>query len=217
MAELGKRIEQGGESERQPKRVFVEVGTDVNPIPSIGEKQFGDNDIYIGLDISREKAIRASKMPLESEIQEGVRHPERRKNIFFMAADAKQLPLEDESVDEFYFGNIFSDPKIIPFELGIGSQEAGRRIDGFLQEAKRVLKSTGKIIIKENSVPKDIRFVHGALSRNGFRLSKFTDRGGRNWSQETAPYDKNSLNAQNPPPDSYILEAEKWSPPREQS
>src|SRR3989344_271858 len=200
MAEFGKKIESGAEGESKPRRVFVEVGTNRNPVPSIGERKFGEEDIYIGFDLSEDEVRDAAYMAVMDGPEEEREH--RKKNLIFMSADAKTLPLREKSVDELYFGNFFGDPRIVPYYSGGPTDKAKEIVERFLDEADRVLKDKGKIIIKENIAPANLRFLQGAFRRKGFIVKKFVRLEDKDWSKESTPYDKFSTMARNPDLDS---------------
>ncbi|OHA04480.1 MAG: hypothetical protein A2934_00795 [Candidatus Sungbacteria bacterium RIFCSPLOWO2_01_FULL_47_10] len=95
------------ETERTPKRVFIEIGTRDFPVSWAGDKKFGENDIYIGLDlgVSRPWEARDNTESVD-KLQD---------NMHFLRADASRLPVGGETTDEIFFGNVFGDPSI-PFE-----------------------------------------------------------------------------------------------------
>lgn len=202
-----KIISSKSENEPKPRRVFVEIGTNRNPVPVIGEKKFEEGDVYIGVDVSEERVRDAKGMAILEKSETG--KEDRKKNLFFISADAKALPLQEKSVDELYFGNFFGDPAIVPDYFWEPTDKARKTVERFLDEASRVLGDKGKIIIKENNTPANLRFLQGILRSKGFAVKKFVKVEDKNWREEIAPYDKFSIMARNPHVDSYILEAEK--------
>ncbi len=84
--------------------------------------------------------------------------------IDYVVADARKLLMEDESVDEVYMANVVGAP-------GLG--QSSREI--LLQEARRVLKRGGELIIAETYTPSVALRVSRESSRETFRtaLSKF--------------------------------------------
>ncbi len=193
---LEEKIESRAKAEKESpqKRVFVEVGTNKAPVPFAGRKEFGSNDVYIGIDLA-EESVRGAREYVKDAAAAAERDESGKNNLFFLSADAKSLPLREKSVDELYFGNVFGYPAIEPPELL-----------NFLSEARRVLKSSGKIIIKENNTPADLEFLRKMLKQKGFAVKKLVRAGDKNWEEEISLYDKYP-----PVRDSYILEAGKIS------
>ena len=174
---------QFGESdERVPKRVFVEVGTNIIPVPFIGGKSF-EHDTYIGVDVKEENARKARE-------NSDHRFASETKNIFFLNADAKKLPLADDSVDELYMGNLIGDPGVTQKEKEI-----------FFKEASRVLKNEGRLVVKETNTPYPVVpdpseqvFINQSLEelikKSDFVVEKFVNSADPEWPSVAAPYDR---------------------------
>ncbi len=118
---------------RGPKRVFVEVGTHTSPVPAVGERGLGENDIYIGIEPDRDAAWMAKRI-----MEKRAQRPGETGKRFMVQGSGETLPLDDASADEMYFGNVLDDPKM--------NFETRRKL---LREASRVLKEEGQLVIGE--------------------------------------------------------------------
>jgi ubiquinone/menaquinone biosynthesis C-methylase UbiE len=134
------------------KKVFVEIGTSYSPITVRGNRVFGKDELYIGLDIDPRNIENAKKATENIGGQE---------NKNFITADASSLPLTDGSAQEIFIGNVFGDPRI-----PLTTKEK------FLSEAKRVLSEEGKIIILETTTPANFLELKTILNKEGFKLEK---------------------------------------------
>jgi ubiquinone/menaquinone biosynthesis C-methylase UbiE len=179
--------------EQAKKRVFVEIGTSANPLILWGEKEFGEHDVYIGLDINK-KVLKSAKKGAETVMRIGER-PEV-KNRVFMAADMRRLPLPDDSADQLFLGNVLGDPSIRKKEK-----------DQLFEEIKRVLSASGEVIIKETNTPLPKDELSDLLFRHGFKILQFiTPRDGR-WAEEIQKYNK--IEKENPYVYSYVVYAKQ--------
>ncbi len=118
--------------ETQPKRVVVEIGVGENP--SIHENspagklpQTGDK--YYAVELERHKTYTVKK---------GIESSKGDYQAIVIRADAGSLPFPDGSVDELAFTNILNADRV-----------EGRTQD-FMNEALRVIKIDGKILIIES-------------------------------------------------------------------
>ncbi len=191
----------GVEKEKQPRRVFVEVGTNEIPLPMLGKKAFGENDVYIGIDVEREN-VELSRERSEEWVKSGAR-PEIKKMIFTQA-DMGRLPFADRTVDDLYLGNVFGDPGI-----SLKSKE------DFLEEARRVLRDERELIIKENNTPMELDTYFDAqgilvsiglkdlLKRHGFLINRMMTPEDSDWKIEMDKYHITNLSGDH----SYILYA----------
>lgn len=161
------------EKEKSPRRVFVEVGTSEVPVPRLGTKKFSDGDIYIGVDVKKSSVRRAKEVIREN------------KNIYFLQADAEQLPVGDSSTDELYFGNVFGDPSI--------SVDEKRK---FLKEAERVLKDGGRLVIKETNTPLAVDDLRELLEGRNLEQEKFLTPKDKNWNEEVKLYHKEAVDTE---------------------
>ena len=155
--------------EASPRRVFVEVGTHQMPVPLLGSRKFEENDVYIGIDIKKHRVKEARRRV------ERLR-PENRK-ARFISADAEHLPLKDSSVDELYFGNV----------LGVPSISEEDRIK-FLDEAERVLRKEGRLIIKETNTPLAVDDLRELLEGRSLEQEKFLTPKDKDWNEEVELY-----------------------------
>lgn len=164
------------------KRIVVEVGPNIRPLvykmePSgkeisyeagkEGEALFnlrsGDTFFEVDLpprrsvDVFRENLKRKDiekshlvdlKVKLDERLPEGVRGE-------VLHADAQKLPFEDGKVDTLYMVNVLSghvkDDKMLGFRAD--KKRILREKHGLINEAKRVLKVGGKLIIEEEFAP----------------------------------------------------------------
>jgi len=96
-----------------------------------------------------------------------------RSSSEFIIADGRNLPFADNSIDELIYNNIFSDPDLQSVTI----------LDELLKEAKRTLKSGGKIIMSNTNTPwiarnvlelKCIIVESDVLERYGFKILKYS-------------------------------------------
>lgn len=150
------QIDSRGE-ERKPKRVFVEIGTGTLPLPRSGKREFGEDEIYVGIDIDWHNLAEGKGKTEQS-------HHDTKEKYFFVNADAKELPLRGESADEIFFRNVFGDPSITKSDKL-----------HFLKEARRILVSGGTLVVKETSTPLDRNILTAILGESGFNIEKAID------------------------------------------
>src|SRR3990167_631471 len=126
----------------KPKKVFLEVGLSPNwkqgPLVFDEGSLATDHDMYVGLDYRAESVNEASSLAKEKGT----------KNALFVQADAQNTPFDSETIDTIYFGNVFGG-----VYDGDNAPEGTR--DRFIQEARRILKPTGRVIIFENLTPEN--------------------------------------------------------------
>lgn len=165
----------------------------MNPMIFLGDKEFSENDIYIGLDIDKEN-IKAAKSAAKSIIESGNRPAV--KNYMFMAADMRRLPLSDGSVDELFLGNV----------LGDSSIWTGNK-NKLFKEIKRVLKYDGSVIIKETYTPFELEELDKLLKTYNFQIIRSVIPGDKEWDEEVQKY--NRIEKENPYRYSYIVYAKQ--------
>ena len=153
-------LESPASLEQKPRRVFVEIGGGRNPVPLFGTKEFRENDIYLDLD-ARHEDLR------DKHIEFGEKKYLRDKKVkfFFIEANAENMPIQSNSVDEVCFGNILGEERI-----------NHQSIDKFLTEANRILKVGGEIIVLETSTPPHYTTIRNMVSAKGFELERKLDR-----------------------------------------
>ncbi|MEK7547255.1 MAG: methyltransferase domain-containing protein [Patescibacteria group bacterium] len=150
------------EQETPIKRVFIELGAGHRPLPTEGDKTFSENDIYVGVDMDEERLKKG-----RSETQKGEKSSEK-QNMYFVRGDATKLPLGSGISDEIFLRNILGDPGI--------TQEIK---DGFLNEAGRIAKDNGRLIIEETYTPRRLKEVRDILRQHGFiveRVEKISEK-----------------------------------------
>ncbi len=179
--------------EQAKRRVFVEVGTNAIPLPFLGEKEFGENDAYIGLDINKEE-VKSAKQ--SAEMLEAYNERPKINKKLFVAADMGHLPLPDNAVDQLFLGNVLGDPSIL--------KEDHNKL---FEEIKRVLTKDGELIIKENNTPLPKDDLSDFLFRHNFKISRFITPRDAEWVKEMKQYHK--YDAQHPHWSAYIVYAKK--------
>ncbi|MBI3627464.1 MAG: class I SAM-dependent methyltransferase [Candidatus Sungbacteria bacterium] len=156
--------------EGRPRRVFIDLGTNSLPVTAMGSREFSEDETYIGVDKSRKYARQNQELAKDD-------FPEN-ENIHFLQADAKKLPVRNESVDEVFLGNLLGSSNI--------SEEEKNK---FLQEAKRILKTGGKVIVKETNTPALPQDFVDMARRNGFILEKAVSANSPEWPEAVRPYE----------------------------
>lgn len=164
--------------EQLPKRVFIEVGTYSLPIPWHGSRKFGENETYIGIDRNRENVEHAEELSK-------LNFPDA-KNLYFIQADAAKLPLGDATADEVFLGNVLGDNSIMPTAK-----------DKFIEEIKRVLKESGKIIIKETNTPAPLKYLRDLLRKHGLYVEKGVTAQSTEWPAIISQYESSATQPQN--------------------
>ena len=171
MEEFEKKEKSDNEKELKPKKVFIEVGTHDYPVSWVGKKEFGKNDIYVGLDLD-EGRLREGRESTDSV-------GKLKKNIYFLRSDAGELPFGNETSGEVFLGNVFGDPSI-----------PDRKKESFLKEAKRILKKGGRIIIKETNTPYSKKSLEELSQKYGFVIEKMIQLSSPEWEKEVSVYDQ---------------------------
>lgn len=157
--------------ETAPKKVFIELGTHDYPVSWAGTKKFGENEIYVGVDIDAEA--------LKEDKRRTMRDDEENGNIHFIHANARNLPLADRIADEVFLGNVLGAPYVTDLNK-----------DKFIEEAKRILKPGGRIIIKETNTPTDLRYLDTLIRRHELAVEKGATPKSPEWAELIEPYDK---------------------------
>ena len=151
------------------KKIIVEIGPGINPVYWISEDISKDNQVYVGIDISK-KALKENITG--SEIQ----------------GDLESLPLKPESVDEIWLMNVFGG--IIIYDASIHGEEytwpsrdkSGQLIipSQYLQyfiELARVLKPGGVVHIGEYYDPDETEWIREVNYENlGLEKEVFTGK-----------------------------------------
>ena len=153
------------------KKVFIELGAGNIPVSWVGKREFKENEIYIGID-------RASG-DLEEARERTREDREENTNTHFVQADIRKLPVSDHAADEVFLGNVLGDPSIKDAEK-----------DKFIEEAKRILKKGGKIIIEETYTPPNFKWIDDFIKRHGLFVEKGADSGNQKWKETVDPYNK---------------------------
>lgn len=161
------------EAEPQIKKVFIELGSGNAPVSWAGKKEFDENEIYVGIDRASADLLEAKERMEEVGAEN--------KNIHFVQTNIKTLPLKNHSADEVFLGNVLGDPSIKDAEK-----------DKFIEEAKRVLKENGRIVIKETYTPPDYKYLKDFIKKHGLSVEKGADINNPEWKELVEPYDKTS-------------------------
>jgi SAM-dependent methyltransferase len=140
--------------EQYPKQhVIVEVGagrySDSNAFQSIADRRrFESDQQYIGIDLGVQGGYTyddaGSDEVQDSLMRQGwsdLKHNRPDEAIEFLQADGTKLPLTDEVADEVILSNVF----------GFGADTESR--PALLQEANRVVKPNGIIVIHDDTSP----------------------------------------------------------------
>ena len=176
--------EQNKEQFPNLKKVFIELGSGDIPVSWIGKKKFRENKIYIGIDINPEDLNAARDMTAEKRKEN--------KNVYFVRSDILELPVGNRSADEVFLGNVVGDPSIKNWEK-----------DKFIEEAKRILKPGGRIIIKETNAPADLRYLDKLIKRHGLAVEKGATPKDPTWTKLIEPYSE--IEAKSKWSESYIV------------
>ena len=167
------------------KFVYLEYGPGLTPSAPREANPFRDNRYYIGIDIGSDSSTiegrnygeaaaaalpefqrRVNKVRRRTVMEFLKRAPKPQKeNIQFMRGNARELPLPEQSVDEIYMSNVLTAPQSHEDQLQL------------LDEATRVLKPNGEIVIKCNwdraLWPPEA--VEGLLIEAGLRIDERID------------------------------------------
>lgn len=177
MSQEGSQFEQ-----ERPPYTYVEIGTGTNSMPNYSNVEFGEDNQYIGVDISKKEidsAHRVGRLYRDKE-------PE---GVSFVQADGRELPLPAESVDEVILNTLTTSPEVWN-EIMARSEDAS---DGFvfhemMSEAKRVLRPGGKLVIKDQHDPRPEGQYIPVLEMNGFRILGVLEVGDEHWESEAGKY-----------------------------
>lgn len=131
--------------DRHPE-LFVEIGFGTNPAALAGSRTFNDDRAYFGIDAAKGKydhvatgneyGQEVARCMADLAMRASSERPN--ENIEFALGDGRNLPQDDNSVDELYMANVLTAPMA-------GADRARREL---LQEATRVLKDNGKLVVK---------------------------------------------------------------------
>ena len=131
--------EKSRESEsKNTRRVFIDLGSGLFTAAFSGNRALQDNDYYIGVDNNRKKiqaALTTHDIAANKKNFDNIG-----KNVFFVQGNGGELPFADSSADEVFLGNVLGDRAI-------------HSVDAFLTEARRILKTDGKLVILETITP----------------------------------------------------------------
>lgn len=142
------------EALRAASHVTVEFGTADTPLFKVGANDEYDRDnLYVGVNID----------PLQhNHLQQHVDSVDGIALLGTLDEDQKieRLPVPNESADMVFMGNVFGEPNdeniMYHFKGGDGTYHGHSSLDAkrsTLQEAKRIMKPDGHIVILENNTP----------------------------------------------------------------
>lgn len=156
-------------------RVFLEIGAGPIPFPLKMEQGrlecpdlvMNPEDVYISVD--RGQDIFESRPAIIHRAKTEMGRVRENLNNIFVDADATSLPMPNESVDCVFMGNVISAYQIhetkavnlmsSEWRMNLQGHMPSRKLEpihrGLIEEAWRVLKRGGKLIIEENSFPVD--------------------------------------------------------------
>ena len=156
------------------QQVTVEFGTGDMPLFEIQDTHaFNTQNLYIGVNIdSKQHEFLAEKI---KEVSGFAVLNEKNKD-----GSIDRLPIADGSVDTVFMANVFGEPDsqliMEPFKnsdgLYKGNTDISSKIET-LNEAKRLLKQTGRIVILENNTP-----YKGGLSGKYDSMIELLENGG---------------------------------------
>lgn len=162
--------------EKQPMKVFVEVGTNMLPVSFMGTKKFDAQEKYVGFDIKKNEIVSARDMHALARGGE---------NADFIQGSGERLPMKDGSADELLFGNVFGDPSLPASKARL------------LDEAERVLKVGGKLVIKETNTPFDLEPMRELLRGRALREERTFTMKDKEWANELQQYERTGFAAPN--------------------
>lgn len=128
---------QEGRAERRekPKRLFVDVGFGDCPVANCKNRQFGEDEIYLGLDVDTKTIDRFSNEYKDNP------------NIQFKKVEGDQdefrFPLPDGVAHEVHIGNVFGIPKAVD----------SHNLQLIIEESIRILKEGGTLSVLETLTP----------------------------------------------------------------
>jgi SAM-dependent methyltransferase len=187
------------ESEKGPRRIFVEIGTSNSPLSWSGQREFKDNEYYLGLDVNIEDLARGKRLNRKFDKLEN--RSESAKNRILLAADAEKLPFATASADEVFLGDVLNAP-------GVWGYHTSPR--WMLDEIRRVLKPNGKVIIRNIIHDSKIKvgIVTSFLAENNFVVVKVITSGDPDWREQLKVY-RREFSTNPHIPDGYLIEATK--------
>lgn len=164
--------------ERQEEKPIniLEIGSGAIPFVSEGKLKEGDN--YYIIEIN-ERDFEYLKNILE--LGKKAKKVVRKENIYPLLGDGKNLPFEKGTMDKVFFSNVFGDPGILKEDKIC-----------MLEEARRVLKDDGLLIIKEDTCPLNIGTLVEMVEKMDFILEKKIDTPSE-WQREVSLYHKGPL------------------------
>ena len=143
---------------REKGKVILDVQAGMFPLGVLGNRKIGRNDTYIGIDAEEENLKIAELHAQNAYFGKDL-------DMALINARGEQIPVRDGSVDEVLFRNVLGNPSSFDFsKIKTGDEEAFARyregreteIRQFAQEAKRVLKEGGKVVIVETTTPENV-------------------------------------------------------------
>ncbi len=138
-------MESGERSRPEVKRqkLIIEIGSSGQPAFKLGDRRIKKNEHYVTVNKDMKREMERGR---EVSVHEYEKKHFDRKNFSPIVADGTQLLFPDGSVDEMIFNNVFGD----------GNSRYPRF---YLQEAARVLRKDGTIIIAETLTPESSLLV----------------------------------------------------------
>jgi len=152
-------IEAGQEQKEKPRKIVLEVGCGDRPhflVNRLGYREIGSTGYYIGMDI--EGKIQTTKKYLEDQGIKG--------DVIQADAEGRFFPFRDGSVDEVILADI----------LSASASQSNERIKKIFDEADRVLKPGGKILIIEDCFPYNSVIYEEFIGSLGVRENYFVSR-----------------------------------------
>lgn len=135
----------------EKERNILEVGCGIIPffiVPTEEEIVNLGKAHYIGLDIKKGRTTPAADYLEQKNLP---------TKFDFITGEGDKLPFRNKVFDEVFFNNVFGDAKLLFHKYGNESaffkQETKLKKKAFINEAFRVLKKAGKLIIFETYTP----------------------------------------------------------------
>src|SRR3989344_8058812 len=85
-------------------RVFVDFGAGRHPVAEVDTKRFQGNEMYIAVDYDIDELRRGKEALSKKQVGDI------KTNALFVHTEKGKVPVEDQTVDEIYFGNVFGEP-----------------------------------------------------------------------------------------------------------
>ena len=159
------------ENKERQKGVFVDVGFGDYPVLKCGKRVFGEDEIYLGLELDREKVDDIAE---EYEGNTGIQFKKIEGD-----QDEFRFPVADGTVTEVHIGNVF----------GIPGAVNTHNLQLVLEESIRILKEGGTLSVLETLTPNYSRdYFEEILKRYNLRITSSITPNSPEWEQIVSEY-----------------------------